>query len=42
MHLGGEWDTLDFLPWEKDILMSLVIMVPGLTGASAFHRWATK
>jgi hypothetical protein len=43
MHLFGyEGDALDFLPWEKDILMSLVILVPGMTGASALHRWAAK
>lgn len=43
MHVFGyEGNAMDFLPWERDILMSLVIMVPGMTGASALQKWASK
>lgn len=42
MHLGGEWNTLPLQDWELRILESLVIMVPGMTAASGFHRWASK
>lgn len=42
MHVPYVPDVLDFLPWERDIVMSLVILVPGMTGAGALHKWASS
>ena len=37
-----DWDVLDFLPWEQDIVKSLVIFVPSVTVAGGFTSWLHK
>jgi hypothetical protein len=37
-----QWDVLDFLPWELDIVKSLVILVPTVTVAGGFTSWLHK
>ena len=34
-----DWDVMDFLDWEKQIILSLVILVPAQSGVGAFTRW---
>ena len=34
-----DFDVLDFLDWEKQIILSLVILVPAQSGVGAFTRW---
>jgi hypothetical protein len=36
------WDVMDFLDWEKQIILSLVILVPAQSGVGAFTRWVHK
>lgn len=42
MRIGGEWNTLPLSSWEENILLSLVILVPGTISANALHNWASK
>ena len=37
-----DFDVLDFLDWEKQIILSLVILVPAQSGVGAFTRWLHK
>ena len=37
-----DWDVMDFRDWEKQIILSLVILVPAQSGLGAFTRWLHK
>ena len=36
------WDVLDFLDWERQIVLSLVILVPSVKVADGFTSWLHK
>ena len=37
-----QWDVMDFLPWELDIVKSLVILVSSTTLTGGFTAWLHK